>query len=411
MKILLLLSQIFYTYGFLNNKLYKNIIKQTSIKLSDIQINKEIINYNNNNTNYYKFGYFPKLEGPNINGELTWYAIGFSTDFKSNLPTKITIRDKNYIIWKNNNKFYALRDACSHQGSSFQSGYISNNCILCPYHGYTFDSYGDLKDIPQLNITKNNNKIEAFKIIEKKGIIFLNTVPKTTDNENEIDENLIWIEPEATDVNQQVVTLSEIFEHNAKFVTINSLDICHIGFVHTFGNRQNPNPINNTKITKLNDSNFHYKITYEYLAGKNSLVNQIFNFNKIIVENEYILPHTTVARVIFGNFTSTIITLALPISKFKTKLFVKAYRNYWYTNLKTTNIFNYVIFRMMNLLGDLITFDTMFKTLKQDKLIIDNIDKISYDCMHGSFSIKYDMMSNHYKHNYKKYFEFDKYVL
>ena len=40
----------------------------------------------------------------------------------------------------------------------------------------------------------------------------------------------------------------------------------------------------------------------------------------------------------------------------------------------------------------------MYETLKQDKRIIDNIDKTSYENMHGRFSIKYDMLSNHYKH-------------
>jgi hypothetical protein len=67
--------------------------------------------------------------------------------------------------------------------------------------------------------------------------------------------------------------------------------------------------------------------------------------------------------------------------------------------------------KILNKIGDFITYDTMFKTLKEDKIIIDNIDKINYKVMHGFFSIKYDMMSNHYKKFYKKYYEFDKYLL
>ena len=49
----------------------------------------------------------------------------------------------------------------------------------------------------------------------------------------------------------------------------------------------------------------------------------------------------------------------------------------------------------------------MFETLEQDKKIVDNIDKTNYQDMHGRFNTKYDMMSTHYKHNYKKYFESD----
>jgi len=137
-----------------------------------------------------------------------------------------------------------------------------------------------------------------------------------------------------------------------------------------------------------------------------SLVNKIFNFENVTVENEYVLPHTTVARVKFGEFSSTIITHALPISKFKTKLFVKAYRSYWCYNLKGQEKgVNYHLNRLINHLGDKVTENTMYNTLKQDKSIVDNIDKSSYIDMHGKFSIVYDMFSNHYKNNYKKFYE------
>jgi hypothetical protein len=61
----------------------------------------------------------------------------------------------------------------------------------------------------------------------------------------------------------------------------------------------------------------------------------------------------------------------------------------------------------INNIGDLFTYYTMFETLKQDKRIVDNIDKTNYQSMHGKFSVKYDMLSTHYKHNYKKIFEYD----
>ena len=41
----------------------------------------------------------------------------------------------------------------------------------------------------------------------------------------------------------------------------------------------------------------------------------------------------------------------------------------------------------------------MYTTLKQDKSIVDFIDKSSYQGMHGKFSIIYDTFSNHYKNN------------
>lgn len=357
----------------------------------------------------FHLGTFPRLDFPNENGQLTWYPIGFSKDFGIK-PKLVTIRDINYIVWRDTSGYYGLRDCCSHQGSSFVLGQTCKNTISCPYHGYIFDgTNGELIQIPQLpHMDSHAHNIDYFKVVEKGDMVYFNTIPITNpEMKKKIDESKIFIEPEYFNKEQQVVYLQEDFEHYAKFVSVNSLDICHIGFVHTFGNKKSPNPLHNSRVLKLDDYEHHYKIIYEYLAGENSLVNKIYKYDKIEVENEYVLPHSTVARVKFGNLSSTIITHALPISKFKTKLFVKAYRSYWsfdLNNEKNQNIL-YPLMYFINMAGDKITENTMYKTLKEDKAIVDNIDKTNYQDMHGKFSIVYDLFSNHYKSNYKKFYE------
>lgn len=368
---------------------------------------------------FYCYGTFPRLDSPNNKGELTWYPIGFSKDFGVN-PTRVTIRDVNYVVWRDKTSckkmslYYGIRDVCSHQGSSFMLGNTCKNTISCPYHGYIFDgSNGELLEIPKFpHVQSQNQNIDCFKVVERGDVVYFNTIPiENKDMKMNIDEDKIFVEPEYYDKTQRVLYLSEDFENYAKFVSVNSLDICHIGFVHTFGNKKSPNPISNSNIIKMGDIEHHYKILYNYLAGENSLVNKIYNYNNITVENEYILPHSTVARVRFGGLSSTIITHALPISKFKTKLFVKTYRNYWSYNLNSTSLLNlpnillYPFLYVINLFGDKITENTMYSTLKQDKAIVDNIDKTSYKDSHGKFSILYDMFSNHYKNRYAKYYE------
>jgi phenylpropionate dioxygenase-like ring-hydroxylating dioxygenase large terminal subunit len=86
---------------------------------------------------------------------------------------------------------------------------------------------------------------------------------------------------------------------------------------------------------------------------------------------------------------------------------VKAYRSYWshdLTNQKNHHL-AYPFFHIINVLGDKVTQNTMYHTLKEDKSIVDNIDKTSYETMHGKFSIAYDLFSNHYKSFYKKFYE------
>jgi nitrite reductase/ring-hydroxylating ferredoxin subunit len=131
--------------------------KQNVIKLSnnindlDNECNNECNNENKQpQSKFHYFGSFPRLEGKNDKGQLTWYPIGFAKDF-GRKPRRITIRDTNYIVWRDNKMYYGLRDSCSHQGSSFMKGFTCNSAITCPYHGYVFNGEnGTLMDIPEL---------------------------------------------------------------------------------------------------------------------------------------------------------------------------------------------------------------------------------------------------------------------
>lgn len=390
---------------FVKNSVYT---RKTVLRLSENTENTEN-SYIKPTPKFHRFGLIPRLDPPNDKGQLTWYPIGFATDF-GRKQKRVTIKDVNYIVWRDKKEYFGLRDSCSHQGSSFMQGESCKNTITCPYHGYVFNGEnGELIDIPKMKCTESKlHNIDCYKVVEKGDMVYLNTIPVLNSTmKNNLDESAIFVEPEYFSSEQRAVMLSEDFEHYAKFVTVNSLDICHIGFVHTFGNKKHPNPIKNTNVMKLNDTENHYKIIYEYIAGENSLVNKVYKIDNITVENEYVLPHSTVARVKFGGYTSTIITHALPVSTFKTRLFVKAYRNYWSYNNKEDNYLNllYPFEYLVNLVGDRFTYNTMFTTLKQDKQIIDYIDKSSYEGMHGKFSIVYDIFSNHYRNNYKIFYE------
>jgi phenylpropionate dioxygenase-like ring-hydroxylating dioxygenase large terminal subunit len=385
-------------------------VKTLSIKKTVLRLSENIDNsYIKPTPKFHRFGLHPRLESPNEKGQLTWYPIGFAKDF-GRKQKRVTIKDVNYIVWRDKKDYFGLRDSCSHQGSSFMKGESCKNTITCPYHGYVFNGEnGELLDIPKMKCVESNlHNIDCYKVVEKGDMVYLNTIPVVNSTmKNELDESSIFVEPEYYSSEQRAVMLCEEFEHYAKFVTVNSLDICHIGFVHTFGNKKHPNPIRNSNVIKLNDTENHYKIIYEYIAGENSLVNKVYKIDNITVENEYALPHSTVARVKFGGYTSTIITHALPVSTFKTILFVKAYRNYWSYSNKENNYLNifYPFEYMVNMIGDKFTYNTMFTTLKQDKSIIDFIDKSSYEGMHGKFSIVYDIFSNHYRNNYKRFYE------
>jgi len=207
-------------------------------------------------------------------------------------------------------------------------------------------------------------------------------------------ENIqIYNEPEANSKNFKAIFINKDFNAYSRIVSENSLDVMHIGFVHSFGNAEEPSPTSEVPPYLVGDFPFHYKTIYNYTSGKDSMAKKVFAIKDLMIENEFILPHTTIARVIFGNSTSTVITFAQPINITHSKLFVKTYRNFWYQP------YDNPLANFINNIGDDFTTDMMRNTVIQDKAIVESIPLNKVD---GIFNMKYDKIQNVYTTLYKK---------
>jgi len=318
---------------------------------------------------------------------LQWYVVGTSTGFSENKPHKVTIWDKNYVVWKNNNSYSALDDVCSHKSASLSCGKIINNNVLCPYHGYQFNNNGTLIKVPGINFKHSCiHDVQKYDIVEKNGWVYLNTFI-SLNNENKTFKQNIFVEEEALNSTFSPVFLNMDYNCYSRVLSENSLDVMHIAYVHTFGNLEKPNPYKEDPPKILDNEIYHVKTSYLYESGRKSVAKKIFLFNNLIIENEFILPHTTVARVKFGELVSTVITFALPINSTTSRLFVKTYRNFW--NQESVSKY----------FGDMINYDMMFKTMLQDKKVVESIDPKYID---GKFNMKFDKLQNTYVTFYKK---------
>ena len=350
---------------------------------------------------------YPKLTYQNLTEQdkydLQWYVIGTPLDFPINVPQKATIWNKNYVVWQNEKGEYtALDDACPHKGASLAGGVIQNGSVVCPYHGYEFDCAGELTKVPGICFQPSTvYNVPKYNIVEKNGWVYLNTFSDLIKNSS-LKDGVVGSELEELNLkrsmiasretigfptedevgrNDSVVFLDMDFDCYSRILSENSLDVMHIGFVHTFGNKERPAPIEVHPPRLVGPH--HFKTTYMYEAGENSLARRYFKIKDLIIENEFILPHTTVARVIFGDYVSTVITFALPISENKSRLFVKTYRNFW-----------------KNPMGDKISRDMMYQTMLQDRVIVENIHPHFED---GKFNMRFDKLQNTYKTFYKRF--------
>ena len=329
-----------------------------------------------------------------------WYVVGQSKDFPINKPKKITLNETPITVWRdNNNKYAAISDICPHRGASLSRGRIDlqSKCVVCPYHTFKYNDKGRMLQTPGQTTMRTNNAynfradVPHYAIVEKNNWIYILNKPLVDINDIQrwigsvSLEDSIWVEPEAQDDHFRCVTLSKVFEQDARTVTENSLDILHISEVHSFGNRLRPLPIS-SRLEQVGPGRHRY--TYEYEAGAESIPSRIYGIETLTVENEYVLPHTTIARVKFGQFVNTVITAASPMTQDRTRLFVKAYRNNCVYN---TPFLDYIF--------DKITEKQMEKTLSEDKRVIDTIYPKYRD---GNFITKYDDLVKLYRDDYAK---------
>jgi len=374
MKFIILSFLLFFRYANPFGIILPNMVRKALTMSQDLGGVPKIIDY-------------PKLDYHELTDQhkydLQWYVVGIDSEFVTNKPQKVTVWNKNYVVWKTvNGSYVALDDVCSHKSASLSKGKVCNNNIVCPYHGYEFNENGTLEKVPGICFRPSPiYDLSKYQIVEKNGWIYLNTYSDLVKNNTDVVmNNNIFIEEEVAR-NDSVVFLKMNFNCYSRILSENSLDVMHIGFVHTFGNKKNPAPIEIHPPRLVGPH--HYKTSYSYESGSNSLARKYYGVKNLTIENEFILPHTTVARVIFGEYVSTVITFALPVSDDKSVLFVKTYRNF-----------------MKNPIGDKISENLMWNTMLQDKVIVENIDKRFMD---GKFNMRFDKLQNTYKSFYKRF--------
>jgi len=169
----------------------------------------------------------------------------------------------------------------------------------------------------------------------------------------------------------------------------------HIGFVHTFGNREQPSPTQEIPPYQVDPTNpLWFRTAYSYKAGDQSIAKRVYQTDELIIENEFVLPHTTVARIMFGSMISTVVTFATPINETHSHMYVKTYRNFWRAQGGG------VLADLVNHLGNQVTRRMMELTIEQDKGVVEHIRPQYRD---GRFNMKYDKLQNVYRSMYRKW--------
>lgn len=106
-----------------------------------------------------------------------WYAILESREVKVGKPVGFTRLGEKMVAWRNSSGSVVIQgDVCPHRGAALHQGKILHDHIMCPFHGFEFDSSGACQYIPANGKNATPPKIlhtKRYKSVERHGYIFI----------------------------------------------------------------------------------------------------------------------------------------------------------------------------------------------------------------------------------------------
>jgi phenylpropionate dioxygenase-like ring-hydroxylating dioxygenase large terminal subunit len=289
-----------------------------------------------------------------------WHIACLSTELK-NKPIQRIIYDKPYVFFRDEKgKAVCLPDRCLHRHALLSLGHCEAGKIVCPYHGWTYDEAGTVRNIPSEGpgYECSKHKTLSFPVIEQEGVIWVWTFDSTP-----VDHP--WNFPRYHDkkwINYFMVT---DFSNEVTNLAENFMDVPHTVFVHKgwFRNKsQKKIPMN------IETNKGRVLVTYKQAEDEIApLLKPLLNPQNapMIHTDEFIYPNITHVTYAYGDKYGVIInSQCTPISTMKTRV-------YTYMSYRLA-AFNFII-------KPFIQYYTR-QVIKQDVQIMDNQFKsLSFD--------------------------------
>jgi phenylpropionate dioxygenase-like ring-hydroxylating dioxygenase large terminal subunit len=159
-----------------------------------------------------------------------WYACDFSHDVTKQ-PKQVVMLKHRFALYRNaQGDVVALKDQCPHRGAALSGGWLEDDCLRCPYHGWKFDPNGQCVNVPanpsEVAIPKKA-QVETYPVQEQYGFvwIFLGDLPES-------ERPPIPPLPEFEDPKLYHLFLD--FQVNTHYTRVleNSIDMSHLPIVH-----------------------------------------------------------------------------------------------------------------------------------------------------------------------------------
>jgi phenylpropionate dioxygenase-like ring-hydroxylating dioxygenase large terminal subunit len=174
-----------------------------------------------------------------------WHVVAKSDDVNSEKPVSAKLMGEKIVLWRSDDsKINVWKDFCAHRGSPLSLGKVKNCKIVCPYHGWNFDSDGKCVHVPAHPEQNPPSKsvVHSYVATERYGFIWASIgKPK-----NDVPNLPHW----ESDEYRKVKTGPYSYKANALRCLDNFMDASHFPHVHPGVNGRGDVP----------DTTIHYEV-------------------------------------------------------------------------------------------------------------------------------------------------------
>ncbi|MGJ3247169.1 MAG: Rieske 2Fe-2S domain-containing protein [Elainellaceae cyanobacterium] len=165
--------------------------------------------------------------------EQFWYVVAQSEQLKANTVLSRTVLDEWLAIFRGQDgQPVALRDRCMHRNSRLSKGRMCQGQIHCPYHGWAYDSTGQVVAVPaegKYFNTPRTRRAQSYATLEQDGYIYINL---SLDAPLSMPLPMPFKMPHYGESGWETVRVINRISNTVTNCVENFIDIPHTAFVH-----------------------------------------------------------------------------------------------------------------------------------------------------------------------------------
>ena len=156
-----------------------------------------------------------------------WYPVAYAAEVSPG-PRAVRLFGEQLVVWRDQSgSLAAAVDECPHRGGRLSQGWVVDNCLTCPYHGWRYARDGRCVEIPANDPglpVPSRARVATAHAAERYGLVWvcIGAAPAAIPAlpECERDDYVVIHE------------LMEEWQASAPRIIDNGLDVSHVAFVH-----------------------------------------------------------------------------------------------------------------------------------------------------------------------------------